>query len=232
MRTLSYGPQPSQVVDVHPADRPSPLLVLLHGGFWRAPYGRGEFDRIIPSLRKQGYVVANVEYRRVGEEGGGWPTTGEDVLAAIDLLRRDIANGGPISLIGFSAGGHLALWAARERGGLAGVVALAPISDLHEGAVLGLGRGAVRDLLGGLPKGISERFAQANPIERPRIGVPEIVIHGVEDDAVPIQMSRRYAAATGAELIEVAGEGHTEHLDPSSRCHHALLDRLRGFRPV
>jgi acetyl esterase/lipase len=225
MRTLSYGPNPSQVVDLYLADSASLLHVLLHGGFWRVPYGRDEFDRIIPSMQRQGHSIANVEYRRVGEEGGGWPATGADILAAIDLLQREIAVGRPTLLIGFSAGGHLALWAARERGTIAGVAGLAPISDLHDGAVLGLGRGAVRDLLGGLPKGVSERFAQANPIERPRIGVPEVLIHGVEDDTVPVQMSRRNAAQAGAVLVEVAGEGQLNHLDPGSRCHQALLDR-------
>lgn len=201
--------------------------MLLHGGFWRLPYGRDEFDAIIPSLRGAGFGVANVEYRRVGEAGGGWPGTGQDVLAAIDLLAKE---GKPLILIGFSAGGHLALWASRERPELKGVAALAPISDLHDGAALGLGKGAVRGLLGGLPKDWSAEFAQANPFERPRVGVPEVVIHGVLDEAVPVGMSRRYAAEVGSELIEVAGEGHGAHLDPGSRCHAELQAWLRGPR--
>ena len=224
MKSISYGPHRSQVIDLYQGRAEPPLLVLLHGGFWRAPYGREEFDGIIPSLLSAGYSVANVEYRRVGEEGGGWPGTGSDVLAAIDLLERE---GRPLILIGFSAGGHLALWASRERKGLAGVAALAPISDLHEGAALGLGRGAVRDLLGGLPTEFSEEFARANPIERPRVGVPEVVIHGTADEAVPVGMSRRYSTTVGSPLVEVEGEGHLAHLDPGSRSHGVLVEWLR-----
>ena len=231
MKSISYGPHPSQVIDLYLGGAESPLLVLLHGGFWRAEYGRGEFDGIIPSLIGAGYQVANVEYRRVGEEGGGWPATGSDVLAAIDLLEREVAEGRPIHLVGFSAGGHLALWASRERPALAGVAALAPISDLHEGAALGLGKGAVKALLGGLPKEFSEEFAQANPIERPRVGVPEVVIHGALDEAVPLGMSRRYAETVGSQLVEVAGEGHGAHLEPGSGSHRALLGWLGSLRP-
>src|SRR5689334_8284641 len=109
--SLSYGSHPSQLLDLHDVPN-APLVVLLHGGFWRLPYGRDEFDGIIPGLLKAGYGVANVEYRRVGEEGGGWPGTGRDVLAAIDLLKKE---GRPLIVVDFSAGGHLALWASRER---------------------------------------------------------------------------------------------------------------------
>lgn len=217
------------MIDLHGSDTGAPLLVLLHGGFWRLPYGRDEFDGIIPGLLKTGIGVANVEYRRVGEEGGGWPGTGEDVLTALDLLKKE---GRPMTLVGFSAGGHLALWASRERPELKSVAALAPVSDLHEAAAQNLGNGAVRALLGRLPKEWSADFAQANPLERPRIGVPEVVIHGVLDDAVPVAMSRRYATQVGSELIEVPGEGHGAHLDPSSRCHEALMGWLRGARQV
>jgi acetyl esterase/lipase len=227
---LKYGPALSQVLDLHPGDASAPLLVLLHGGFWRMPYGREEFDGIIPGLLKAGYGVANVEYRRVGEEGGGWPGTGADVLAAIDFLKaRAGLQAPPLILVGFSAGGHLALWASRERPGLKGVAALAPITDLHEAAVLKLGKGAVRELLGGLPKEWSADFAQVNPIERPRVGVPEVVIHGVQDDAVPVEMSRRYVREVGSQLIEVEGEGHGAHLDPGSGCHAALVDVLQRW---
>jgi acetyl esterase/lipase len=231
MKTFSYGSHPSQSIHLYLGEPTAPLLVLLHGGFWRAPYGREEFDGIIPSLLGEGYQVANVEYRRVGEEGGGWPGTGSDVLAAIDLLEKEVAGKRPMILVGFSAGGHLALWASRERPALAGVAALAPISDLHEGAALGLGKGAVKALLGGLPKEFSEEFAQANPIERPRVGVPEVVIHGDLDEAVPVGMSRRYAQTVGSQLVEVAGEGHTDHLGTGSECHRALLTWLGSLRP-
>jgi acetyl esterase/lipase len=228
---VSYGPHPDQVGDLYlPGDLTLPLVILLHGGFWRMPHGRGEFDAVACALNDRGYGVWNLEYRRVGEEGGGWPGTGEDILAAIDAVPELAASGvraKGVVLVGFSAGGHLALWAARERTGLAGVAALAPISDLHQGAALGLGRGAVREFLGGLPKEWSEEFARANPIERGQAAVPEVVIHGVEDDVVPVGMSRRYAALTGASLIAVPEEGHGAHLDPGSRSHRELVEWLR-----
>jgi acetyl esterase/lipase len=215
---------------------PWPVAVLIHGGYWRARYDLRLQDPLVPDLAGRGWAVWNLEYRRLGWSGrGGWPATFEDVAAGIDQLGRLDA---PLDLsrvvaIGHSAGAHLALWAAARRGLPAGapgaepavrpaaVVAQAGVVDLREAARLGLSRGAARILLGGPPGKLPRRYDLASPIERLPLGVPQLLVHGDADDAVPVELSRRYAerareAGDPCELVELRGCEHFEHLDPSS----------------
>jgi len=149
VETLRYGTHPDQVVDLtYPegVTRP-PLVVLLHGGFWRVAYDRVHVRVVADALTAQGFAVANVEYRRVGG-GGGWPSTFTDVADAVDAVQLALADRvdlGAVAYVGHSAGGHLALWAAvrdrlpadapgrADRAPLVrAVVALAPAADLAE----------------------------------------------------------------------------------------------------
>ena len=237
-RTLAYGAHPDQVGDLHhSAARDRPLVVLFHGGFWRMPYDRHEFSAVIADLVAQGHPVFNAEYRRVGVAGGGWPGTGEDAVAAlrsahaleIDGVRPAAAG---IIVAGFSAGGQLALWAASElarRGEVRvrRVIGLAPVADLEAAAAAGLGNDAVQGLLGHAPS----RYREASPRARLPLGVPQVIIHGTADNAVPIAMSREYvAAARGAgddvTLVEVGGGAHGDHLDTASAAHRAFRAEL------
>ena len=245
VRTLAYGAHPDQVGDLHLAAGVGlPLVVLFHGGFWRMPYGREEFMPVIADLTSHGHSVFNAEYRRVGVEGGGWPGTGEDVLAALTFAntleidgRRPAALG--VVVAGFSAGGHLALWAASElvrrgEGWVRRAIGLAPVADLEAAAAARLGNGAVAGLLGaraGTPSG----YAEASPRARLPLGVPQHIIHGTADTAVPIAMSREYVAAAraaGDEVTfdEVAAGEHGDHLDPASAAHRAFRAALARER--
>ena len=235
-----YGPHADQVGELSLARDPgAPLLILLHGGFWRMPYDRSELEGVAADLRALGYSTWNVGYRRVGTPGGGWPGTAQDVLDAVAHVPfLPAANPRALALIGFSAGGHLALWAASElaRQGrhthppLRAAIALAPIADLVAGAEMGLGDRAVVTFLGGGPREVPERYAAASPRARLPLGVRQVVIHGSEDAAVPVGHSRGYAetarrSGDEAELIEVKGGTHLDHLDPASEAHQ----RLRGW---
>jgi len=245
-RTIAYGPHPDQVGELYESARAgSTLLCLLHGGFWRMPYDRHELEPIARDLHGRGYSVWNVEYRRVGIPGGGWPTPGADVMAAIDHV-RELDREGPtrrwssIALIGHSAGGHLALWAAAESARLGlvssdlplvAVVGLAPITDLLAAFEARLGAGAVAGLLGGSPAECPQEYRTASPRARLPIDVPILLIHGTADDAVPIGQSRAFVdaariAGDQAELLEVAGADHMAHIDPASESHAALCDWL------
>lgn len=215
---------------------PWPVAVLIHGGYWRARYDLRLEDGLVPDLVARGWTVWNLEYRRVGwRSRGGWPATFEDVAAGIDHLGRvdaplDLAR---VVLIGHSAGGHLAVWAAARRELPAGApgaepavrpaaaVAQAGVVDLREAARRGLSRGAAVSLLGGPPGKLPRRYDLASPIERLPLGVPQLLVHGDADDSVPVEISRRYAQRAGeagdrCELVELSGCGHFEHLDPSS----------------
>lgn len=211
------------------------------------PYGRNEFTAVAKDLASRGFAVWNIEYRRLGAPGGGWPGTFHDVALAIDHLATMKADDIPLDLsrvavVGHSAGGHLALWAsARNRSPeLLGpvrvhptvAVGLAAVTDLVQAAILDSGRGAVMELLGGSPSQYPDRYAVASPIQMLPLGIKQLIIHGTEDDALPIDFSRRYASAAqtagdGVQFVELPDAGHMDFLDPHSQAHSVLCDFLR-----
>jgi acetyl esterase/lipase len=210
-----------------------PVAVVLHGGFWRAQYGRKQTHRLCADLAARGWAVWNVEYRRVGRlSGGGYPRTLDDVAAAVDHLAEVPAHRlGELSFaldrvvaIGHSAGGHLAAWlATREapRVPVTAVVAQAGVLDLRLASELGLSRGVVHRLLGGTPDEVPHHYAAASPAERLPLRVPVLLTHGGRDDVVPPEMSERFAAAARAagddvELVLEPAEDHYGHLQPEN----------------
>lgn len=248
MRNFRYGPAISQVGDLYLPKTPQPAVVcLLHGGFWRMPYGRDETAAIAVDLAARGYAVWNIEYRRVGSPGGGWPGTLEDVAAAIDYLAVLAANGEDLDLqrvavAGHSAGGHLALCACAKRTGDDGrfaprtvapvaAAALAGVLDLHATFSLSSGNSAVSELLGGSPSEHPARYAQASPLALVPLNVQQLIVHGTQDIALPVELSRKYAQAAllagdRVDYLELAGMGHMEYLDPASNAHDALCQWL------
>jgi acetyl esterase/lipase len=212
-------------------DGPFPVAVVLHGGFWRARYGRKESRPLCADLAARGWAAWNVEYRRIGAlDGGGYPRTLDDVAAAVDHLTEVPAHRpGALDLarvvaIGHSAGGHLAAWlATREvaRVPVAGVVAQAGVLDLRMASALALSDAVVHDFLGGAPDAVPERYAAASPAERLPLGVPALLTHGERDAVVPLAMSESFAAAARAagddvELLVADGEDHFGHRDPAN----------------
>ncbi|MCF3172942.1 alpha/beta hydrolase [Streptomyces sioyaensis] len=225
-RTVAYGPHPDQLVDLYVpragggAPAPGPLVVLLHGGFWRAAYDRRHLSPLAAELAGQGVPVALAEYRRVGA-GGGAPQTFEDVTAGIEAacaaLAGASADPSPV-LVGHSAGGHLALLAAARPGTpVTRVLAVSPVADLARAHALGLSDGAVGELLGAGP-GFPERLAAADPARHPPAGVPVTILHGTDDPDVPLDLSRRYAAQSPATTVlrELPGVGHYAPVTPGS----------------
>jgi acetyl esterase/lipase len=212
------------------------VVVLIHGGFWRARYTLRLEDRLVADLAARGWAVWNLEYRRVGwRSRGGWPRTLEDVTAGIDPLGTltEPLDTSRVVAIGHSAGGQLALWAAARPGLPAGApgaepsvrlsaaVAQAGLVDLREVARLGLSRDAATRFLGGPPGKLPERYDLASPVERLPLNVPHLLVHGDADDVVPIDIARRYArraAEVGdpCRLVELPGAGHMDHLDPGT----------------
>jgi acetyl esterase/lipase len=209
------------------ADRPLPVAVLLHPGFWREAYSLDLCDALARDLASRGWAAWNVEYRRVGEvSGGGYPATLEDVAAAIDFLQTldaplDLAR---VVTIGQSAGGHLAIWAASREAPavpLAGAVSSAGTLDLRAADREGLGDGATSEFMGGHADERADAYADASPIERVPMGVPQLLVHGEADDVVPPSQSTSYAEAARAagdevELILRPGEDHFVHMDPAA----------------
>lgn len=249
-RTIRYGADAAQEGDLYLPSAPRPPVVcLLHGGFWRMPYGRDQLDAIARDLAARGFAVWNLGYRRVGAPGGGYPGTLLDVDAGIDHLAAIAAEYVALDLdrvvvAGHSAGGHLALWsAARRCADVPGVAAriqplavagLAPICDLAGACASGAGGGAVAAFLGGGPAEAPDRYAAASPLALLPLGIRQFVMHGVADDALPIAASRAYvdaarAAGDAIDFGELPGAGHMDFVDPDSAAFagfRAWLERL------
>jgi len=233
----AYGPHPSQVCELGlpEGDGPFPAAVLIHGGFWRRHYGCDLERAIAADLESRGWATWNLEYRRLGDEGG-WPTTFEDVGTAVDALAEhgDRVDLERVVAIGHSAGGQLAVLAGARTNPavrLAGAVSQAGALDLEELFRLGTSDDVVRQLMGGTPDEVPERYTVASPARRLPIGLPMLVVHGELDDDVPAEMSRAFAAAATAagdecELVVVADEGHYEHLEPGSQVWRAVVEWL------
>ncbi|MEV4741817.1 alpha/beta hydrolase [Streptomyces sp. NPDC049555] len=234
--TERYGRHGEHVVEVWPAPRArAPLVLVVHGGFWRAAYDRRHLRPMAHALAARGYMVVVPEYRRTGA-GGGWPGTFDDIAAATDAV-------GPLALrydadparqvwAGHSAGGHLVLWAAarhrlparsrwhRPPAG-AGVLCLAGCTSLGLAALWDLDGGAVRALLGGAPARVPQRYALADPGWLLPAGVRARLLHGTADAQVPLAMSRAYAARArrlgdAVTLEELPGADHFAPIDPRS----------------
>jgi acetyl esterase/lipase len=198
---LAYGPEPLQFGDLRRAERDA-LAIVLHGGSWKATYNLTHLGHLCLALREAGVATFNVEYRRVGDPGGGWPGSLEDVLVAVDFAGNLAQR---LVLVGHSAGGHLALLAAARQN--LPVVALAAVSDPATWE-----NDAVDACFGGEPP------AAGSPLAQLPLGVPQVLVHGTLDDVVPFEQSARYAkaAAGKAELIPLDGAGHFEPIDPLS----------------
>jgi acetyl esterase/lipase len=232
--TLAYGPEPGQEGDlwVPGGPGPHPVAVLFHGGFWYHAWERDLMDGLAVELARRGIAAWNAEYRRVGS-GGGWPATGEDAARATDHLVAlapvyglDVER---VVLLGHSAGAQLALWvAARGRRaevhpGL--VVGLAALADLEAALANRVGGGSVARLLDGGGESVGDpgdrevALCDASPLARVPIGVPQVLIHAVDDNVVPVSQTSRYAAAASSAgddvaVVELASGGHFDLIDP------------------
>ena len=249
---LDYGPEELNFGELRlPVGKgPFPVVIVIHGGCWLAEYDLGYISGLAARLTEAGIATWSIEYRRVGDRGGGWPGSFADVAAAADAL-RDIAadhhlDPERVAALGHSAGGHLALWLGARprldpddplRGAdplrVRGVVSLAGITDLAAySSPEGCGS-AVPGLLGGEPSDHPERLTRCSPIAMPHSGIPEILIVGSRDPIVPRSQAESYAdhRPDGAvRLIEIEGAGHFELIDPGhaswERVHLAVVSAL------
>ena len=234
---VRYAAHADGVLDVHlpPGPGPHPLVLLVHGGFWKQEYDRRHNRPLARALVAEGYVVAAPEYRRVGPGGtGGWPATVEDVDTVAARVHDLLAGIGvavtTTTYAGHSAGGHLVLWLADQGHRVDRVVALAPVGDLRAGAASGLGEGAVAAFLGGTADAVPAVYDTADPMTRlgPHTAPEVVVLHGADDDIVPVANSRGLAEAhPGVELRELDGVEHFGVIDPESKAWPVLLEALR-----
>jgi acetyl esterase/lipase len=236
---IPYGADPSQFADLRlPRGKgPFPVVVNIHGGYWRARYDLTHAGHLCGALTAAGFATWNLEYRRVGNPGGGWPGSFEDLTQGF-LHLRQIASQRALNLdrvivMGHSAGGQLAIvLAAHQAAALRGVISLAGVLDLRRGHELRLSDDAVAEFLGGPPERVGEHYREADPMEVPLPALPQRILHGVSDNVVPPEFSRRYHDAKkrrreNVALVEVDKAGHFELIDPRVPAWKAVEDAVR-----
>jgi acetyl esterase/lipase len=247
---MDYGSHHAQCAEVWrptPAGGDLPVVVLIHGGFWRQIYTKRLMHGLARAVVAHGWIAFNIEYRRVGTFGsGGWPATFDDVSRAVDAL--DGVAGADCTRVvtcGHSAGGHLALWAASERRTSPGppparrvrpcaAISLAGVVDLIAASHLGLGGGAVDALMGGTPEDHPDRYALGSPAEQLPLGVPQFLVHGQRDGTVPASLSEDYAHRASsrgdeATFVSLPGASHMDMIaghGPAFSAIAAVLDRV------
>ncbi len=222
---IPYGSDPFQFGDLRlPKSKgPHPLAVMIHGGYWKAAYNLDHISHLCAALAHSGMATWSLEYRRIGNPGGGWPGTLDDVLAGArhleKIAKRYNLDLGRVTAAGHSAGGQLALWLAAQPGvKLNKVVSLAGVSDLRRGWELRLSSGIIETFLGGTPQEVPGRYRKTSPIEMLPIATPQFLLHGTKDDVVPFEISERFAKASkNAKLIPLPGSGHFELIDPRTK---------------
>jgi acetyl esterase/lipase len=231
---------------------PFPVVVVVHGGCWLSDYNLTYMAHLSDALTKAGYATWNLEFRRVGNVGGGYPGTFLDVAKGTDYIRT-LAKSYPINkkqviVLGHSAGGHLALWlAARENLSrksflytknplkVKGVVSLAGISDLDTYALEdGSCNKAVSKLMGGLPKDVSERYIQASPMLLAPLKIPVRMIQGDLDPIVPATQATRYAERAKRRDVDtrvtmVQNAGHFDLVAPHSPAWLNVLEAVQSI---
>ncbi len=236
----TYGSDASQYGELYlPHGVPRATVVVLHGGFWLAGFVAAAMRPMCRALRAEGFAVWNLEYRRV-YGGGGWPATFLDVAAGVDHVGTfDAVDADDVRVVGHSAGGQLAVWAASRRdatpGGASAVtitrcVSLAGVLDLSTAAAQGLGSGNVDELMGGGPTDVPERYREADPTLLVPAGCPVACVVARDDEIVPRAQSTAYVAAAQrvgatASLDEVPGD-HSTIIDPTSTSWTTVLRLL------
>jgi acetyl esterase/lipase len=228
---VAYGSDPNQFLDLRfpgkKKEPPHPVVINIHGGFWRSKYGLDHAGHLCAALAAKGLITANLEYRRVGNEGGAWPGTFADIRSAYSFILQNAKqynmDAGKIVVMGHSAGGQLALCLAAHESSITRIVSLAGVVDLQRAYQLHLSNDAVIEFLGGTPTQVPDHYREADPM---RLSIPQArqwLIHGSADDVVPPVFSRDYAAAkqkrTGKEkedvrLLEISSAGHFDVIDP------------------
>jgi acetyl esterase/lipase len=227
-----------------------PVAIVIHGGCWLSEFDLTGTSALSAALTERGIATWNIEYRRIGNRGGGWPGSFDDIAMAADHLRKlksdhrlDLSR---VIAIGHSAGGQLALWLAARRKlpagapgasnplPIHGVVSLAGVTDLVIADQVKVCGSSVRRLLRGSAEREPERYALTSPVSLLPLGIPQLMIHGAEDPIVRPVFSSAYVTAAqrdgdAARYVNLAAAGHFELVAPESAVWTQVVDAVVEF---
>jgi acetyl esterase/lipase len=234
---VAYGTDPNQFGDLRlPKGKgPFPTVMNLHGGFWRARYDLAHAGHLCAALTAKGLATWNVEYRRIGNPGGGWPGTFDDVRSAYrflpELAKRYSLDANKVVVMGHSAGAQLTFCLAAHEAALKKVVSLAGVVDLQQAWELHLSDNAVVEFLGGKPSEMPQRYSQADPMQLSIDRSTQWLIHGAADDVVPSYFSRSYAQrkrtkGEDVHYLEISTAGHYDLIDRHSQAWSKVQDTV------
>jgi acetyl esterase/lipase len=240
-KRVRYGLAPQHFAELRFPDGrgPFPFLFVIHGGFWRSEYDLSHTGNLCAEFTSKGVITCNLEYRRLGDSGGGWPGTFQDIGLATDRVLKIIVSDPRVdvartAVLGHSAGGHLALWHAGrhrvpkasplysgQKYALGCAISLAGVCDLRTAWTQRLGNGVVARLMGGAPDEYPERYNAGSPIELLPAGSRQVLVHGTVDSIVPVSQSERFVERAEdlgerPSLVKLEGIGHFELIDPES----------------
>jgi len=224
---VSYGKLPDQYGELRtpPDAGERPLVILIHGGFWRDQYRCDLMHPLAGALSDRGYSSWNIEYRRVGPSGGGYPTTLHDVATAIDHMTE--RGWSSIAVIGHSAGGHLALWnASRSEAPIRPdlTVGLAPVADVIAANRTEVGKDATANFFGGDVDDVPDSYRAGQPTPTEFSG-RIVLLHGDNDDSVPLAQS--HTIADHVDRFDVlADTDHLDVIDPTHVTWNIVFDEL------
>jgi len=237
---LAYGSDPNQFGDLRLPKavkaKPSAVVMNIHGGYWRAEYDLAHAGHSCAALTQQGIATWNVEYRRIGNEGGGWPGSFEDVARAYRFLPQIATqynlDASRVVVMGHSAGGQLALCLVAHEPSVRRVLSLAGVVDLQRAFELHLSSDAVVEFLGGKPDQVADHYRRADPMRLSIREARQVLIHGLDDDIVPPNFSRRYVEAkqkSGEQvaLVQIPEANHFDVIDPRSKAWNVVVQIVR-----
>jgi acetyl esterase/lipase len=256
-KRIHYGKAPFQYADLRlPKNKgPHPVAIILHGGCWTGEFASlKNTAALADALRELGFATWNVEYRRIGDVGGGWPGTFADVADATDYLRQIKEqyqlNLNKVIVLGHSAGGHLALWVAgrhhlsaqsplyrKEPLTVRGVIGLGAIPDLkafRKESVSVCNRDVIADLLGTQSQALLEsRYQETSPADLLPLSSEQILIYGTEDKVTPPQLKDYVHAAKQSgnviKVIKIPGAAHHEYNVPNSIVWPVLIEQIQAL---
>lgn len=256
-KRIAYGPQPQHFAELRfpPGPGPFPLLLMIHGGFWQSAYDLEHTGLLCADLTGRGIVTCNLEYRRIGNSGGGWPGTFQDISLVSYKIPEILKSDPRVDLtrtmvMGHSAGGHLAIWLVsrhkvskysqlhdEQKSQIVNAISLAGVLDLRTAWRQKLGHGIVARLMEGSPNDYPDRYDAGSPIELLPNGARQVLIHGAVDNTVPVSQSEQFgrkAAESGDEcsLVKLKDTGHFELIEPESDAWSSVVTAVETMLEV